>query len=334
MMSPSAQSALTVCTVSFHNAPHLALNWQLADVLNRDGSTIRWVVAENSPPGVPDRLRTDDGRFDVIAGASPDYFPNFQHAVALHRCFDQVATRFVLILDPDFYIVRPNWVSTVIQYMNRQGLGFLGVPWHPRWTGKFRYFPAVHCFFVDTERVALSDLDFRPLGEAKWRRSAGEPGLEEDAPKSGLLGRALGLEARRKNYMDTGPRVYQRYAGTQAVQYECAHPVFRLPQDLTFSRSWRLRLLERFLPDELCYLPKRRDSYTGRGLRELGYLADAPGLWEEFMWQGLPLGFHVRRNAEKAKRDPEEEIRILRRAIDEFMPETAGMPEETGESPA
>ncbi|WP_299614808.1 hypothetical protein [Pelagibius sp.] len=336
MTPPAARNALTICTVSFHNAPHLALNWRLSDALNRDGASLRWVVAENSPLGAPDRLPTDDARFDVIAGASPDYYPNFQHAVALHGCFGRVETRFALILDPDFYIVRPNWVSTVIQYMDRQELGFLGVPWHPRLASKYRYFPAVHCFFIDTERVALGDLDFRPLGKAERSRPGdelGPEGAEEEAPKPGLLGRALGLEARRKNYVDTGTRVYRRYAGTQEVRYECALPVFRLPQDSQVSHSWRLRLLERLLPDELCYLPKRRDSYTGRGLRELGYLAGAPGRWEEFMWQGLPLGFHVRRNAEKARRDPEEELRILRRAIDEFMPETAGVLEETGESP-
>jgi len=78
-------------------------------------------------------------------------------------------------------------------------------------------------------------------------------------------------------------------------------------------------LIEYFLPDDLCYLPKRRDSYTGTGLRELGYLSDAPEYWEEFMWQGRPLGFHVRRNARKLDRDAAREIEILQRTVGGFM---------------
>jgi hypothetical protein len=80
-----------------------------------------------------------------------------------------------------------------------------------------------------------------------------------------------------------------------------------------------VRFLEHVLPDELCYLPKRRDSYVGKGLRELGYLAGAPAEWEEFMWQGVPFGFHVRRNLRKAKRDAQQELAILRGAVEAFM---------------
>ena len=157
------ETAVTVCTVSFHNAPHLRLNWALADALNREEAQIDWVVAENTPPYSDDRLDPGDQRFKVIEGVGPEHSPNFQHTLALHKCFDFVTTRFLLVLDPDFYIVRPNWVRTVTEHMQRHALTFLGVPWHPRFSDKFRYFPAVHCFFVDLDRIDIKELDFRPM---------------------------------------------------------------------------------------------------------------------------------------------------------------------------
>jgi len=161
--SAAATNAVTVCTVSFHNAPHLRLNWMLADALNRDGSEIRWVVAENTPSGSKDRLTADDSRFKVIEGVGPEHVPNFQHTIALHKCFEFVTTRFLLVLDPDFYLVRPQWVDAVTRHMLSHDLAFFGVPWHPRFSDKYRYFPAVHCFFVDLDRVGIDALEGDPL---------------------------------------------------------------------------------------------------------------------------------------------------------------------------
>jgi hypothetical protein len=306
------ETAITVCTVSFHNAPHLRLNWALADALNREEARIDWVVAENTPPHSDDRLDPGDQRFKVIEGVGPEHSPNFQHTLALHKCFDFVTTRFLLVLDPDFYIVRPNWVRTVTEHMQRHALAFLGVPWHPRFSDKYRYFPAVHCFFVDLDRIDIKELDFRPM-----RSDSRET---PSVARSSWLTRKLGLDARRKDFTDTGTRLYHRFAHGTGARYECALPVFRLPDDAPIRRSWRIRLLERFLPDDLCYLPKRRDSYADSGLRELGFLACAPRDWEEFMWASAPLGFHVRRNARRAERDAQRELLALQRAVADFFP--------------
>ena len=41
-------------------------------------------------------------------------------------------------------------------------LAVFGAPWHPRWVYKNRYFPCVHCMFVDLDRVSIDALDFEP----------------------------------------------------------------------------------------------------------------------------------------------------------------------------
>lgn len=301
---------ITVCTVSFHNAPYLRLNWHLCEHLNDGDSGVSWIVAENTPEGASDRLAPDNPHFTVIPGEGPGLRPNFQHTLALHRCLDLVKTRYLLVLDPDFYLVRPHWVRDVVEHMQREKLTFFGVPWHPKFSDKYRYFPAIHCFFVDLEKIDRSELDFRPLVKI-------QPPCKAPHGRT-RVGDWLGLSARRRAIADSGTRMFQRFANDPAHRYECALPVFRLPEDKPISRSWRSRALEIFLPDELCYLPKRRDTYTSRGLRELGFLKAAPANWEEFMWRGAPLGFHVRRNAGKQKRHAEQELEVLRSAVHQF----------------
>ena len=80
----------------------------------------------------------------------------------MNRTLPHIATRFALFCDPDFYIVHENWIHAVIQHMTERGIGILGVPWHPRWTHKVRYFPCVRCMFVDLELVPVETLDFTP----------------------------------------------------------------------------------------------------------------------------------------------------------------------------
>ena len=46
--------------------------------------------------------------------------------------------------------------------MKAMGLAVFGAPGPPRWAYKNRYFPCVHCMFVDLEQVSIDRLDFEP----------------------------------------------------------------------------------------------------------------------------------------------------------------------------
>ncbi len=239
--------------------------------------------------------------------------PNYQHTEALQRCLEHVKTRFLLVLDPDFYLLRPEWAKTVPAHMLAHRLAFFGVPWHPKHLEKYRYFPCVHCMFIDLAQVPVERLDFRP---ACADRSEGGA-----ARRNGWLagiGRALTLSGRRKDYRDTGTRVYRAFARHPTLQHECATPVYRLPEEFPGTAnplSPRARLFESLLPDSLCYLPKRKDSYTRTGFREATGVR-LPAHWEEFMWGAAPFGFHVRRNAAKDGRDENAELALLEQALE------------------
>ena len=55
-VSRQRDDELTICTVSFHNARHIALNGELVAALNKTPDRIKWIVAENTPAGGKDRL--------------------------------------------------------------------------------------------------------------------------------------------------------------------------------------------------------------------------------------------------------------------------------------
>ena len=89
---------------------------------------------------------------------------SYQHAGALNQFLvnHEILTPYLLILDPDFFILRENWIRTVTSHMSQKGLAFWGAPWHPKWYSKHRYFPCVHCFFFFTWQVDCQRLDFTP----------------------------------------------------------------------------------------------------------------------------------------------------------------------------
>lgn len=295
---------LTICSVSFHSQAFLALNVELVARLNPD-SRWRWVIADNSG----ELARTNalnDARCVILKGDAGDPSKpswcrgSYQHARALNQTIGQIKTRWALFLDPDFFIVRPGWVNEVLAHMTAKKLGFFGVPWHPKWVIKVRYFPCVHCLFVDMNKVPKADLDFMP-----------QLNLERGPTKEVKDRLVIGSSR------DTGFLLYQRYGRGGKLRHEAATPVFRPRSEfLGPARALlrRNRLAEKLLPDRLCYVPKRPNAFTEVGFRELGYVDTTAHHWEEFVWQGRPWGFHVR-GFMQAERDKDDELRALKQAI-------------------
>jgi hypothetical protein len=222
--SEQRNDELTICTVSFHNARHIALNWELAAALNKNADRINWIVAENTPAAGKDRLSFSDPRYRVVPGAPPNVKDNYHHTEGLHRALELVTSRYLLILDPDFYIVRENWWEEVRAYLGARRLAFFGSPWHPKFTDKYRYFPAVHCMFIDLAKVSLRDLDFSPWpgkGSAVAARINSPPG----SSGTGTNHCSTGCAIRR-----AGTRVYLRCERPDG-EVRCPCPVYRFPKD-------------------------------------------------------------------------------------------------------
>jgi hypothetical protein len=82
------------------------------------------------------------------------------------------------------------------------------------------------------------------------------------------------------------------------------------------ASKWNL-FLEKFLPERLSFIPKKKNYFSEFGFRELGYY-DIAGLGlEEYLWNGRPFGFHFR-GTFATKRTPEEEVRLAEEAVNSF----------------
>ena len=332
---------LTICSVSFHSKPFLDLNWHLTTRLN-PGDSFTWLVVENSWESCEGRLDDSDNRFHVVRGVEHEkrdkYTASYHHGAGLNKGLLHVESRFALFLDPDFYIVRKQWIRDVIAYMLAKDLSFFGVPWHPKWFTKVRHFPCPHCLFVDLDKVSGEGLDFVPELREGLKQQTHLPAIEgrtitrvRQAVR--LVARNVHvrmpflkdlhlptLEERRSigSSLDTGYRIYRQYCQDSQLRHKCAIPVFRPDSDFVGPKhalSRLNRMVERLLPDRLCFIPKQSTYYTPVSFQDLGYFDMRPEQWEEFMWQGIPFGFHLRSYPYRNKRDKAIELLALERAI-------------------
>ena len=310
---------LSICTVSFWNATEIAWHVDLARQLNPD-VRLRWIIVDNAPGEASAPLRALAGEVSLLAGVEPIHTPHYHHTLALARAIEQADTRFVLVIDPDFFVVREGWASTMMAHMQAQELAILGVPWHPRRTDKYRYFPAVHCALFDTERFPRTEIDFQPDfpngdNDPTWPRGyLPEENYFTVNPLSRLLARLPPLRVRRVFYIDTGSRLYKKYIRDRSLAFELIEPVYD-PSRHSVTLKGSTRWLERLLPDELCYVPKYYRDTHDRGFIQ-GYTDQPiPTEWEEFIWQDRPFGFHMRRNAHVEQRSKEEEKAVAGKIV-------------------
>lgn len=318
MSDQNLKSELTICS-AYHSSETkklLELNMDLTARMN-SSQNWAWFVAENTPSGFTDKI--DRNKFVVFPGvALPPFAPkemaaSFYIALALNQFRPHIRSRFVLFLDSDFFLVRPEWIRDVIDHMKANDLALLGSPWHPRWIKKIRYFPAEHALFVDLDKINIQEMDFMPEPERKIAvsgdcRTGAE--LVLFLLSKLLLPRELkkSIQGRLQigTSRDVGYRIYERYYGDKRIRFECLAPVFRPHVGMSRRKVYAKKLLKPILPDRWSYIPTRAGYYTETGFREFNHPDSATYGWEEFMWRGHPFGFHMRRtqkDKERTKKD-------------------------------
>lgn len=168
---PTSKQAITIVTVAGPgDEEYIKENAELINNLN-PSSFVNYIVINNG--GIHNDITErcyENLKLRVLDGVPLDISKpaacrgSYQHSEALNSFFysGRILTQYVLILDPDFYLVAEDCIKNVIEYMRTNDLAFLGVPWHPKWFTKYRNFPCVHCMFIDTQQVDLNLLNFAP----------------------------------------------------------------------------------------------------------------------------------------------------------------------------
>lgn len=307
---------LTIVTVAGpQDEPYIAENIKLIAALNPN-ATYRMHVIDNgrmisSELGISGTLPAE-----IHSGVSQN--PNipshlrgsYQHAEALNQFFREqsITTPYVLILDPDYYIIAPNWIHVVLEMMRRENHAFFGAPWHPQWFTKYRYFPCVHCLFVDCSQVDTQELDFTPDLIA----SSPTPPTQSDKKNQSLLRILFQFFTARRHIMqsfDTGYAIYKTHYNKK--HFGLLKPVSDYSRVALPHLRYRFgRLLEWLFPERFSFIPKKCGYAEDCGFVAHNMPDTRTHGWEEFMFQGKPFGFHMRRFT-KGKRDIPEEIILL-----------------------
>lgn len=328
----------------------LEANYALTKRLNPETPFV-WYAGDNTPHDFNQKLNADE--FMSIRNAPIEDFHNLgshHHASAINRCIKEVKTRYVLSLDSDYFIVRPNWINEVIGHMQKNNLAVFGVPYYVQDWQKYRYFPCVVGMVVDCHSIPLSTLDFFPLytmdeqGSVMGAKHAlkktssrisvpeAKKNLFLSTIKSFLVRCESTLSVkRRRAYIgtarDTGYGIYTNYGSRPDIRSECVTGVLNRAQMRKELVTGLNTLYELLLPDQLCYLPKDKRYYTDFGFASRGYFDVAALGWEEYIWKDVPFGMHVHGSIPKLKkrgRTPEQEIELVRNALDAFPKQLGG----------
>ena len=237
---------LSIISVKFGSSVWLEQNLELIYRLNPDSRFDFFVVNNDSDQGFqpPREIRVLPAVPRVLNAGKGSY----HHAAALNSALAFIKTRFLLILDPDFYVIQPNWIESVIHNMEAQSLACFGSTWHPRWTYQYRYFPSVHFMVFDLKKIPLETLDFTPdIGTSWWDKTLSRSQIPASLKTILQIG----------TFRDTGSRVQRRYRKTKT---ECLQAHF--DAEMAISSFDGLQKLSLRLPDRLSLIPKRKNYFS------------------------------------------------------------------------
>jgi hypothetical protein len=304
-------SSLTILTVSFHSEELVRRNIELAHQLN-PGVEHSWIVVDNSQISSPtwNLPKLDHVDIRILPGApTPSQTidgdkGSLHHATAIASAISEVNTRFLLIVDPDFFPLRNHWISDTLYSMQSNKLDFFGATWDPTQIVKYQGFPCVHFLLIDLERVDRKTLNFFPQPSRRHKMRAWMKGLYRSSQTLSMifpwvhLGRTL-LD--RLASRDTGYQIFERYARSTDTRWETLEFVLDKERENLYRTRFQLaprgcrRFLQRILyPRPLSMFFSGLE--TKREIVEFAPELGGKGIgWDEFWWQGAPFGVHLRR---------------------------------------
>lgn len=345
----------TICS-SYYSPQSKALLELNCDVVSakNPGVSLPWIVADNTPPSFLGE-KLNDARFVLVPGARQlerehievyhkGKTPSCEHGVVLNNFHTYAKTRFVLIVDNDFFIIQKNWIERVLRHMDENNITFFGSPFHPRYYHKLRYFPCPQLFFIDTKNIPMSSLNFMPRCDFSRDKKHVVPQVSRHSTELTIskfvrrLGRMILGSPDKYNYhynpfsprergmiegsLDTVTYILREYRDHPNIRSECLQSVFKPSVD--GGRGGVInslnRVTEAFLPDSLCFIPKRKNYFTTRGFKDRGYF-DVQGIdkwWEESVWKDEPFGFHLRQHRSATDRTPDADLAYVKKAVASF----------------
>ena len=91
--------------------------------------------------------------------------PSSQHGALLNQLLKKVAhdhSRFIIIIDPDFFIVSKNWAQDLMDFMKDNSVAILGASYPETDCRLYFDFPTAYFSIIDSELLPLDELNYLP----------------------------------------------------------------------------------------------------------------------------------------------------------------------------
>lgn len=321
----------TIITVNFFSLAFLRYNIELTKQLNPDIKH-NWLIIDNETSDMDnsnikslENLQSDTVSVSVIPGDSKSKYVNKSggehHAKALHIGLDYLSLKGVnLVLDPDFYILKKHWIKEVLGQMKENNLSFMGVPWNPKWYRKLRYFPTIHCLFINFDKVVKSDINFYPgkLKDEKMyisnyflsllNRKEENQKIKSSAEMSNFskginkktckIGKIITNQFSRlfvRTSLDTGWGLYKKFYKNPKYRWHAFTPVFNPKKEYPLKCFVNFNLfLDKILPDRISLTPKKNSFVSLPDDTLTSLLKDKKFYSELFLHNNSVWGKHFR----------------------------------------
>lgn len=213
--------------------------------------------------------------------------------LALMMGLRAVDTRYICVLDPDFFVICPHWIDAMKAHMEATGVGIITAPPYPTHYNK-RNTVTNNFIFIDTEKFPKALINFVPSKrDVVWNKIG--------VIIANTKGHALYHYFRKNVFYDCGDQIEMR-AETKIEHLTALYNHKRSPYYSWFERivPKRFRLINNNVP----YLP----------------LAALDTNKEVWLWSGIPFGIHLRKYFQKGTiKDYEVPINDLRQIIANFL---------------
>ena len=279
----SIMSDFTIITSFFRDSGHLIRNMKTVRRFNPN-SDYEWILIDNSSGG-EDFNTIKDEKFIIYKGIEEKYIQPFflkkvsaANAISLNFGITKTNTRFICVMDPDFFIVYPNWIDAVLSYMDEAAIGILSAPYHPMWYEK-AHRATGHFMVIDTDFVPKALLDFTPA-------------LDDFDPNNKERPKWMGKRRNLRRFNDCGSQIENRFGN----EMEYLVPLVDVGPNLKISKFDKTT--DKFLPKKwrLTHI-----DYPVVSARVSGILAAAEG----YYWRGSLFAIHLRRYGQSLMgRDP------------------------------
>lgn len=301
---------LVIVTVAGPDSfPIINRNAELIKRKNRNSKFSLYVVDNSKFSGGKAIPETDN--WNLIQGvALPDKvkhsknFASLHHARAINKFFKEIKiqSKYCLIIDPDFYVLKDEWIKAIIENMNKKERILFGAPWHPRWFTKYRYFPCSHFFLFNTHMLPSSSLDFSPPFMSSSNSGQNKNRLKKIIGASRILRILYSLTLLRRQIgksKDTGILIYEKLGKKMIFEesLELLNPVsgskdFQKVDHLDYKIG---RLIEHLIPEAVSYIPKSKNYMENQSNLPSDLKSKINKQeWEEFSWNGDLFGVHMR----------------------------------------